>query len=206
MAATWVVVIPVKRLAEAKTRLRPASAAAGLLHEDLVLALASDTVRAAVACPVVAEVIVVTEDPLASRVLAGLGARVVPDRPAAGLNPALARVAGRVADRPVAALTADLPALRPQELADALRTVNHRPGFVADAAGTGTTLLAAPTGAAFSPRFGPDSAARHAAAGARQLTGTWPGLRRDVDTGADLAHAQALGLGPASTRLWPPPG
>lgn len=200
-------VIPVKRLTDAKTRLRRVSAELpGLTHDELVLALAADTVRAVVSCPAVRETVVVTDDPAATRVLTGLGARVVPDRPAAGLNPALTSAARDFAGQPVAALTADLPALRPEELAAALRAVGDRPGFVADAAGTGTTLLAAPAGVALDPRFGPDSAARHAEAGARRLTGDWPGLRRDVDTAADLAEAYRLGLGPATSRLWPPPG
>jgi 2-phospho-L-lactate guanylyltransferase len=97
----------------------------------------------------------------------------------------------------VAALAADLPALRPEELAGALRAAagSAGPGFVPDHAGTGTTLLAAPGGARLVPRFGPGSAARHAASGARRLTGAWPSLRQDVDTAADLAAAGRLGLG-----------
>jgi 2-phospho-L-lactate guanylyltransferase len=171
-----------------------------------VLALARDTVRAVLACPLVGEVVAVTDDPAATRALTQLGARAVPDYPRAGLNPALAAAARQLgAARPVAALTADLPALRPAELAAALATVapdGHRAGFVADTAGTGTTLLAAPVGVAFTPRFGPDSAARHTAAGARRLAGHWPGLRRDVDTPADLAGAERLGLGNDTARLW----
>ncbi|OMQ14936.1 2-phospho-L-lactate guanylyltransferase, partial [Modestobacter sp. VKM Ac-2676] len=42
------------------------------------------------------------------------------------------------------------------------------------------------------------------------LGGSWPGLRRDVDTPADLRAAGRLGLGPHSTELlsatsWSPP-
>ncbi|HET9256225.1 MAG TPA: 2-phospho-L-lactate guanylyltransferase, partial [Pseudonocardiaceae bacterium] len=67
--------------------------------------------------------------------------------------------------------------------------------FCADRAGTGTTLLLAPPGRALEPGFGPGSAAAHHASGARELTGDWPGLRCDVDTREDLAHARELGLG-----------
>ncbi len=70
--------------------------------------------------------------------------------------------------------------------------------FVADAEGTGTTLLVAAPGVTLDPRFGGGSAARHAASGAAALDGEWPGLRRDVDTPADLAAALALGVGPAT--------
>lgn len=197
----WAVVVPVKRLAAAKTRLR--GSLAGVPHTQLVLALAQDTVRGALACPVVAEVLVVTDDPAASAAVARLGAAVVPDQPDAGLNAAIGYGAARLArpGRGVAAVTADLPALRPDELAAALRAAARR-SFVPDAAGTGTTLLAAPPGVGLDPRFGPDSAGRHAASGARRLDGHWPSLRRDVDTGADLAEAAALGLGPHTAAVW----
>ncbi|QSB17432.1 2-phospho-L-lactate guanylyltransferase [Natronosporangium hydrolyticum] len=211
----WAAVIPVKRLAQAKSRLRGATGP--VPHEHLVLALAQDTVRAARACPLVAEVLVVTDDPVAAGALTELGARVVPDLPDAGLNPAISYAASQVSrDRPVAALTADLPALRPTELAAALRATGELAGgrgFVPDAAGTGTTLLAwspdrragLEPAAGLDPRFGPGSAARHTASGAHRLTGGWPSLRRDVDTAHDLAEAARLGLGPATRGCWPPP-
>jgi 2-phospho-L-lactate guanylyltransferase len=71
---------------------------------------------------------------------------------------------------------------------------------VADAGGTGTTLLTA-VGVALDPRFGRGSAAAHRAGGARELTGPWPGLRRDVDTAEDLRAAALLGLGSRTARL-----
>ena len=80
---------------------------------------------------------------------APLGALVVPDEPDAGLNPALAYGARRAAELDpaagVALLSADLPALRAGELTAALDAAAGQPPrrFVADAAGTGTTLLAA---------------------------------------------------------------
>ncbi|SBT53068.1 2-phospho-L-lactate guanylyltransferase [Micromonospora auratinigra] len=200
---SWTVVVPVKRLGVAKSRLR--GALPGVPHEELALALAADTVRAVRACPAVAEVLVVTDDPRAAAEARAAGARVTGD-PAAGLNGAFrhgAATAGPAA--PVAALTADLPALRPAELAAALRAVPTDPpgvrGFVADAPGDGTVLLAAPAGVALEPRFGPGSAAAHLASGALPLHGDWPGLRRDVDTADDLAGAARLGLGPRTGRL-----
>ena len=210
---SWTVVVPVKRLESAKSRLR--GALGGVPHELLALALAEDTVGAALACPPVRELLVVTDDPEATRVLGRLGARIVaepPGEPLAvgelrrdGLNPAFARGAALVADGWVAALTADLPALRPAELADALRAAETGPPevrrFVADAPGTGTVLLTAPPGVPLDPRFGPHSAAAHAASGARPLTSAWPTLRRDVDTPADLLAATTLGLGRHTAAL-----
>jgi 2-phospho-L-lactate guanylyltransferase len=198
----WAVVVPVKRLGGAKTRLQ--------LDRDvrieLALAMAADTVRAALACPATALVVAVSDDEQATPVLQSLGALVVPDKPDAGLNPALrhgAAVAEVPADVGIAALAADLPALRPGELAALLESASYDGVLVvADASGEGTTLLAAGTAGLFDPAFGPGSRAKHIAAGARDRTDdAGPSLRRDVDTMADLSAAAVLGLGPASRRV-----
>jgi 2-phospho-L-lactate guanylyltransferase len=209
----WSVVVPAKRLAVAKTRLGPLTGGPGTpRHADLVLALLADTVAAAVACPAVGAVLVVTDDPRAAAVVPALGAATTGDAPDRGLNPALAHGARATGAARVVALSSDLPALRPEELAAALAAADAAAadgvprGFVADAAGTGTTLLAA-SGVDLDPRFGPGSAAAHAAGGARLLRGDWPGLARDVDTAADLRAALALGAGPrtraAAARVLP---
>lgn len=194
VAEDWTAVIPIKPLDGAKTRLRGAVPDGRLA--DLALAMARDTVAAVLACPAVCEVLVVTDDPVAARAAAALGARVVPDRPGAGLNAALRFGADVVAgmSRPRAALAGDLPALRPEELAAAL-TLARRRSFVADAEGSGTVLLGAPPGVALDPRFGVGSAAAHTVSGARALAGDWPGLRHDVDTAADLQTVLELGAG-----------
>lgn len=196
----WTAVIPVKRLTAAKSRLRGAVPAAR--HADLALAMVLDTVTAVLAADPVTELLVVTDDARAAAAVAGLGARVVPDRPAADLNAAMRYGADRVAgaSRFRAVLAGDLPALRPAQLAEALAGADRR-SFVADAAGTGTVLLTAPPGRPLDPRFGVGSAAAHAASGARALTGDWPGLRQDVDTPADLAAVLALGPGPHTCAL-----
>jgi 2-phospho-L-lactate guanylyltransferase len=98
------------------------------------------------------------------------------------------------------AITADLPALRPEDLDEALGEV--APGvaaYVADADGVGTTLYTA-AHEEFAPRFGPGSALAHQATGARPLTAPVPRLRRDVDDLADLDDALALGVGPRTTE------
>jgi 2-phospho-L-lactate guanylyltransferase len=201
---SWSVVIPAKRLAVAKTRLRPLTAGrvdGDTTHRGLVLALLADTVAAAVACPVVDAVLVVTDDPAAAAVVRELGARTVADEPDRGLNPALEHGARSAQGTAVAALSSDLPALRPEELAAALRAGGRvARAFVADAQGTGTTLLTA-VGTDLLPRFGPGSARAHRAGGAVALSGTWPGLVRDVDTEADLRAALGLGAGPRTTAL-----
>lgn len=201
---TWSMVVPVKVLARAKSRL---ASLAGPHRADLALAMAADTVAAALACADVARVIAVTDDPEASLVLAGLGALVVTDEPGGGLNPALrhgaAVASGRWPAAGVGALAADLPALRPAELGAGLRAAARWPqAFVPDASGTGTTLYVARPGAAFAPRFGPGSAERHRASGAAELI--LPGLaslRRDVDAPTDLRAAADLGVGPRTAAV-----
>lgn len=195
----WSLVVPLKPLAVAKSRL---ATAAGAVRPALALAFALDTVAAALACAEVADVTVVTDDERAGAELAALGAFVVPDAPAAGLNAALRYGADRVRARDpyaaVAALNGDLPALRPAELAWVLREAagGQERAFLADAAGVGTTLLAAPRGSALSPAFGGASRARHLATGAREIAlRRVPSVRQDVDTGDDLRAALALGVG-----------
>jgi 2-phospho-L-lactate guanylyltransferase len=190
----WTAVIPVKRLNAAKSRLRGAVPAAR--HADLALAMVRDTVTAVLAGSAVAELVVVTDDPVAGAAVAALGARVEPDRPAAGLNAAMRFGADEIAGlgRCRVVLAGDLPALRPDQLDGALDQARGR-SFVADAAGTGTVLLTAPPGQPLDPRFGLGSAVAHAASGATPLTGDWPGLRQDVDTPADLRSVLSLGAG-----------
>jgi 2-phospho-L-lactate guanylyltransferase len=212
VTVSWTVIVPVKRLHLAKSRLR--GALPSVEHDALVLAMALDTVTAALASPVIGRVAVVTSDPDAEKAAFEAGAEVIVDVPDAGLNPALAYAAtvvrprGATAPMPgVVALAADLAALRTADLTEALRaaelTAHGAPRrlFVADGAGTGTVLLAATHGAGLEPCFGASSAAAHRASGAVELTGGWPSLRRDVDTAADLAEAVVLGLGPRTAAV-----
>ncbi len=194
----WSLIVPVKALARAKTRL---GEYAGEQRAELALAFALDTVTAALNCPAVGRVLVVCDDPLAGPLLARLGAVLVTDEPGGGLNPALAHGAARARvlapDAPLAALSADLPALRPDELARVLASV-PAPGraFLADSPGIGTTLLACSPGHPLEPAFGGASRARHTAGGALELALLdVPSVRRDVDTAADLAEALRLGVG-----------
>ncbi|MGW0884213.1 2-phospho-L-lactate guanylyltransferase [Streptomyces sp. NPDC002671] len=195
----WTLVIPLKPLTLAKSRL--SDTAADGVRPGLALAFAQDTVAAAVDCGAVAGVAVVTDDELAGRELAALGARIVPDAPGSGLNAALrhgATVVREMSPRvPVAALNADLPALRPQELSRVLEAAAEFPrAFLPDAAALGTTLLAAAPGQELLPAFGTGSRARHRASGAAELRlPAVDSVRQDVDTGADLRAALALGVG-----------
>jgi len=193
-------------LARAKSRLTPATGDA--LRPRLALAFARDTVAAALSCRAVRDVVVVTDDPEAGAALAVLGARVVPDAPDRGLNAALTHGARTVrARRPgaaLAALNADLPALRPAELSRVLEFSAAFPRtFVADAAGIGTTFLSAAPEAELRPLFGGPSRDRHLGSGAVEITLTGiDSVRQDVDTGEDLHAALRLGVGPHTAERW----
>lgn len=201
--AVWSLVVPLKPLAVAKSRL---ARAVGASRPGLALAFAQDTVEGALACTAVSDVVVVTDDAAAGAELARLGARIVPDAPAAGLNAALGHGARAVrSGRPgaaLAALNADLPALRPRELQRVLENASVFPrAFLADAAGIGTTLLSAAPDVELTPSFGGPSRARHSASGAVEIAlADVDSVRRDVDTAADLRTALTLGVGRHTAR------
>ena len=200
---TWSLVIPVKVLARAKSRL---TGLAGQRRSEFALAMAADTVSAAVRADGVAAVLVVTDDPDVTHIAASLGAVVLADTPGAGLNEAFrhgaAYSADRWPDRGRAGLAGDLPAVQPTELTAALRAAARLgTAFVPDTEGTGTTLYAAVPGTRFSPQFGPASRDRHLATGAVEIGTGLPGLRRDVDTIGDLRDAAKIGLGPRTAQL-----
>lgn len=194
----WSVIVPVKRPEVAKTRLADL---AGPRRAALARAFAADTIGAALDCPAVAEVVVVTDDEQAARDATDRGAVVVADAPDAGLNAALRHGAAVAMQRrpgaPIAALSADLPALRPNELAEVLNAAAFHPAsFVGDVAGIGTTLYAVTDPTTFEPHFGGRSRAAHRASGAVEINQAGIGsVRRDVDTAVDLWDAVRLGVG-----------
>jgi 2-phospho-L-lactate guanylyltransferase len=193
----WCLVIPVKLLHLAKSRLSTDPQTRSLL----ALAFAADTVAAALRTPSVVEVVVVTDDAAAATVVRGLGAEVVADEPDAGLNPALRHGAAYASARHpgcgVGALSADLPALTSSDLENALqRASKFGTAVVPDVEGTGTTAYLVAAGGEFTPSFGRDSLRAHVEGGATSLANDeLPSLRRDVDTPADLESAIALGVG-----------
>ncbi|MGN6722911.1 MAG: 2-phospho-L-lactate guanylyltransferase, partial [Marmoricola sp.] len=139
----FAVLVPLKRPDRAKTRLARSGVAE---HQRLAVAFAWDTVAAAAASPLVEGVWVVTD----AADLVPANAHHLADRGEGDLNQALARAADELrAAYPslgIAALCADLPALASDDLTDALAAVTETRSFVADAEGTGTTLLVAPAG------------------------------------------------------------
>jgi 2-phospho-L-lactate guanylyltransferase len=194
----WSLLVPVKRLDLAKTRL----GLADRVRAELALAMAIDTVTAAINTPSVGEVVVITDDERAAKALASVGARVVDDQPDAGLNPALVHGASMAAMTRVASLSSDLPALKSEDLEAVLRAAGDHPRIVvSDVSGTGTTLLAAMRIEGFQPAFGEGSLAAHVASGAIDVSDhAGLTLRQDVDTIEALRAAVDLGVGEQTTR------
>ncbi len=209
------VLIAVKDLGHAKSRLTHRLDAGA--RSTLVLAMLRDTLAAVRDSVAVARITVVTPDPVVSALAESVGAHLFDDRVVPGpdrLNRVLQAAAGAVdrARGPLVVLQGDLPCLRGAELSDAITAARpHRRAIVVDHHGTGTAaLIVTSPVAALRPHFGRDSARLHIASGATALTGSWPGLRLDVDTPDDVDAATTLGPGPATTAVlrtigWPTP-
>ena len=207
MRLAWVAVVPVKTLATAKSRLAPWSEER---RRALAMAFAVDTVTALRAVPDIRTVVVVTSDTeVASGVAAGVdpNVEVLAEPAEGGLDTAI--TAGvdwsrsRHSDAGVVVVAADLPALRPDDIAAVLRAASAHPRtVVADREGTGTTMLTGLPGSPPRPQFGADSLSRHRADGAVVIDGS--GLdraARDVDTPDQLDEARRLGVGAATGQV-----
>jgi 2-phospho-L-lactate guanylyltransferase len=195
----WVVVIPAKALATAKSRLMDA---AGSRRPELALAMLLDTVDAALGAGGVVAVLVVTDDDVIAASASELGAIVVPDVPNEGLNAAfrhgIEAATARYLGTGIALLMGDLPALRTIELEAALAIAGSSSAVVAvaDREGVGTTMLASRAPAQLRPAFGVGSFARHRALGAIALEDAgFESLRCDVDDTGGLRAAISLGVG-----------
>jgi 2-phospho-L-lactate guanylyltransferase len=191
----WRLIVPVKGQLAAKSRLHPP---AGVARADLAHAFALDTITAALACIPPAHLVVVTSDELTATFVRNQGGTVLADH-GGGLNPAVRLGVGYV-ERvlglgPTAVLLGDIPTLRPQDLIAVLSVcARHRRALVPDASDTGTVLLSALSPQDVHPRFGPDSARKHASDCVR-LDLDLPALRTDVDDDQALRDAIAIGVG-----------
>lgn len=198
-SARWVLVLPVKNAQRAKSRLAGVEG----FGPDLARAIALDTIEAAVVCEAVARVVVVTDDDVVAASVPK-AVEVVRDPHAAGPDAAIRLAMASIPDRmPRAALLADLPALRPGDLTDALAAgAGVDRGVVADAEGAGSTLVTARPGVPWASAFGADSYGRHVALGCVALpVADASTVRRDVDTPDHLDRAARAGLG-SHTSAW----
>ena len=192
----WTVVVPLKSSSRGKSRIDVHPA----LRRALARAMVMDTVDAAAGAADVGGVLVVADDADDARDLLQIrGVRIL--RTASeGLNEAIGDgLRSLPRDAPIVVLPGDLPSLTSAELDGALAAAaRHRFAVVADRQGTGTTLLTASSVRWMHPGYGGGSFARHVAAGAVPLeVPVESGLRRDVDSAADLAGV----LGPRTLAV-----
>ena len=199
MTTEWEVLVPVKVLAEAKTRIELTPQA----RSALVLAMCRDVVTAALASTRVARVRVVSPDARVAEVSSAHGALAhwVPGR---RLNEDLEAAAGELPrHRGTAVILADVPCLTSELITELLEEVaSDRSAHVPDMQGSGTTILLAPPGVSLAPRFGPGSETAHRGVASPILGEKWRAARRDVDTLGDLQDASELGLGPYTTAVF----
>src|SRR4051794_39245174 len=156
-----VAILPVKRFARAKQRLR--EAVDGEARERLAAAMVGDVLDVLCDHPALDRVLVVTaEPPVADRATA-CGAIVVHDPDEAGQSAAAALgvlAARELSAQRVLLVPGDTPALHAADL-DALLARVEPVVIVPDRHGTGTNaLLLSPPGA-IAPAFGPGSRERH---------------------------------------------
>jgi 2-phospho-L-lactate guanylyltransferase len=217
----WSVILPVKLLADAKSRLHVDHGRA-----ELALAFFTDVLDASRMAPSVGEIHVVSDDPAAQAVVqeaADDRVRIVEQGPVAGLNPAIRHAASRIpSSTPVAVIASDLPCLDAATVTMVLaQAAHHERAFVTDAQGIGTTMLFRTAGPSLDPAFGGRSRARHRQLGYVELaesqqreskereheerepkdTEHWARARRDVDTAVDLWDAQRIGVGQATAAI-----
>lgn len=179
-------VIPVKRLANAKTRLSPHAPVRRAAAESLV----THTLQVATSCLHPRQIYVLTADPVAEELARRHGAHVLPDTETdlnSDLHTALTDLRRRDDDTVLVVLVADLPRLHPAELRHALAeaAVSIVPRHVADHHGTGTTFVSIPPGTHLPMVFGTGSAQHFSFLGSVPLRGARQGLRTDLDTPAD---------------------
>ena len=198
----YVAVVPVKPPAVGKSRL----GLSGDRRRELAAAFALDTVTACLATRPVAQVLAVTDDAAFARDLAAAGCAVLPDGPSGDLNTSLVLAAAEARRRwpdlrPVA-VCADLPALRPDDLAEALAiAADPRVRLRRGRRRHRHHDVRRDRRDASCPASGPAPGPPTSTVGRSRSPACSPSLRQDVDDLVDLGRAEALGLGPHTARL-----
>lgn len=209
----WTVVVPVKSLARAKSRL--GSTLSPEQRRALVVAMATDVVTACLECPSIAVVRVVSADPDVAALAADLGAEFVTETghltagcPAATsqsdpLNAALADALTGLTGA-VAVVAADLPELDSRILTRILDSASqHRHSVVVDHRGEGTTMAMWTAGTDRVCLFGPGSAANFLRQGAVTLSvdeHSGGAASRDVDVPSDVIRLAGRQVGVATAK------
>lgn len=192
--ATWWIIVPIKDVTRAKTRLAKNSSQ----RRQFAIAMARDTLCAVANADGVDGVLVVCEREVDAASIALPGVKAVA-RPGLDMNGAIGAGVEMVRkgrnSANVGALPGDLPYLKSSELEVVLdHATSVLRGVVGDRHGIGTTLLTAIAGVSLEPRYGPGSLTRHLEVGATQLdVPAHSGIRKDVDVESDLNPTRTLG-------------
>jgi len=203
----WSIIIPVKPLTSAKSRL----ASLPVSPDQLARAFLIDVLNAVTLVPRVRRVVVASSDPEVASIASLAGALFVDDSGRQGINAGAQLARGhRVEGTAVGVLVSDLPWLTPASLDAALALgEDHKCSFIADADDTGTTLWMASPHHRGDSHFGPESRRRHRDAGSTDLVlekdvdARLQPLRRDVDTPEGLQRTSGLRMGKSTALLIP---
>jgi 2-phospho-L-lactate guanylyltransferase len=184
--------VPVKRLAQAKSRLR--AVLSDGQRRDFVLAMLEDALRLLASQRAIATTAVVSADEEVLAFARRLGAQPIREPPGVhGLNAALAFAAdvlARQGARGVLVLPADVPLATPADLGAVLAAWQDTPVVLCRSQSHGTGALALRPPHAIPFRFGPRSFAAHRRAAAERdlpvAVLDRPGLALDIDRPGDL--------------------
>ena len=196
-------VVPVKALAESKSRLFPERARRDV--EELSLAMMGDVIACLRAVSDIARVVVVTPDPGVASAAQTQGAEALL-RPDPGLNQAIEAASAAVAGPGDAVLVVlgDVAAADPAEVAQLVAAAPARGVALAPSRDGGTSALLRCPPDVIPARFGRDSAKRHreaaASAGAPLVELALPSLAIDVDLSEDARAILAQPTLGARTR------
>lgn len=190
-------IVPVKRFALAKQRLRPDVGEAE--REALAAAMVADVLAALDATKTVEATLVITNEPAVARLAPDMGAEALPDPHERGQSAAAGVGIARALElgyKRVLLAPGDCPALAPGELDELLATVGDTAVLIVpDRHGAGTNALVLTPPDAIEPSFGPGSCQRHRGladrAGVASRVVRVPSLLLDVDTPHDLNALRA---------------
>jgi len=199
--------VPVKRLAQAKSRLRPVLADGQ--RREFVLAMLDDVLRLTLAQPGIVATAVVSADDDALAFARRLGAQPIREpRSVRGLNAALTFAADVLASEGATSLLvlpADVPLAMPEDIEALLSAWQEAPVVLCPSHSGGTSALALRPPQAIAFRFGPRSFAAHRrVATERGLPVTVvsrPGLVLDIDRPEDLRAVLAGGASRSRSAL-----
>lgn len=215
----WTIIVPVKALERAKSRLAPTLSPEN--RRALVVAMATDVITVCRDTPGVSRVRIIGSDPEIARIADEVGVEFVVDptgRPTRtikspapvraetedSLNTALTWAMAGVRG-PVGVVAADLPELESHLFSEILESATrHLHSIVTDHRGRGTTMAFWTGSTSRTSLFGPDSADRYRRLGGAEVIGVdgagWGEAARDVDIPEDVADLAGRRVGPTTGR------